>query len=106
MERIADNGLKSRIPGLRSVGGVARNKSSRRQSIATRAPYRCVMRRRRLLKLTTTVHLQPKGGVQVFDDDRTASKRGNLTVTFGDPDKNHTTYEISRGAATLVVEAQ
>jgi hypothetical protein len=45
-----------------------------------------------------------QGGMQVFDDDRTANKRGNLTVTFGDPGKNHTTYEISRGAATLIVK--
>jgi hypothetical protein len=45
-----------------------------------------------------------QGGMQVFDDDRTTTKSGNLTLTFGDPDTNHTTYEISRGAAKLIVK--
>ncbi len=45
-----------------------------------------------------------EGGMQVFDEDRARNKSGNLTVTFGDPDKIHTTYEISRGTAKLIVK--
>jgi hypothetical protein len=49
-------------------------------------------------------HALAQGGMQVFDNDRTGNKRGNLSVTFGDPDHDHTTYEISRGVATLIVK--